>query len=44
MKNLPKAIEYYKKKLRTTDMDVVEKTIKKGLIREVGGIIERKEA
>jgi hypothetical protein len=41
---LPKAIEYYKKKLRTTDMDVIEKTIKKGLIREVGGIIERKEA
>ena len=43
-KNLPKAIEHYKKKLRTTDMDVIETTIKKGLIREVGGIIERKEA
>jgi len=43
-KNLPKAIEHYKKKLRTTDMEVIETTIKKGLIREVGGIIERKEA
>ena len=44
LKNLPKAIEHYKKKLRTTDRSVIERTIKRGLIREVGGIIERKEA
>lgn len=44
LRNLPKAIEYYKRTLRTTDMDVIERTIKRGLIREVGGIIERKEA
>lgn len=43
-KNLPKAIEYYKRKLRTTDMDVIERRISRGLMREVGGIIERKEA
>lgn len=41
---LHKANKYYERALRTQDPDLIEKTIKNGIVREVVGIQERNEA